>query len=511
MMMNEPLYNALKPVKSRQQTQFALRSLFAGLLVGAVVGFGLGICRLVFGITFPVGLNIAVLVAGPVIGLLCGLMLRRTWHSAAVAVDGHYDLKDRTVSALAFANQPSKGDLHSLQIEDTMAHLKTVEPNAVVRFKAPQSWPIAVGGTALAALLLFWPVSQPQLEASTTPTPEHIVAATQETKAKLAELQKKLSETTQDMEDEEGQEEKKGIEELMKKLEEKLEELTQPNVNEREALVKLSEMQAEMQNMANQLNVAALEGQLSSLGTALSASQAFEGAGKALQEGKLEKAAKELEKIDDVKLTPKEAKALEEKLKELAKKMGEAGQGSLSEAVGELAENLKGGNGKVGKSTKQIAKTVNKAIKRRKANDLLTAANEELKECKCECQNNGGARVKNPSKSNSPSSSWGRAISGNIEGEKTKLGSKRNDLQITGTPGAEGDSDVETTSTPEARQQASREYKEKYEKAKKAVESVIDGEPIPLGHRQMVKKYFESIRPSSSDTPEQPAKSGSEK
>src|SRR5262249_10577366 len=126
------------------------------------------------------------------------------------------------------------------------------------------------------------------------------------------------------------------------------------------------------QSLANQLNVAALDGQMSQLGTALAASQAFEGAGKALQDGKLEKAVKELEKIDDVKLTPKEAKALEEKLKQLAKQMGDAGQGSLSDAVAELAEALKGGgNGKVGNAAKSLAKKINNAVKRRKVNDLL--------------------------------------------------------------------------------------------------------------------------------------------
>ena len=91
------------------------------------------------------------------------------------------------------------------------------------------------------------------------------------------------------------------------------------------------------------------------------------------------------------------------------------------------------------------------------------------------------------------------------DGEKTKLNSKRNELQLTGTPGAEGDTDVETTATPEARQKAAREYREKFEKFRKESETVIDGEPIPLGHRQMVKKYFELIRPSGSDTPEKPA------
>ncbi len=105
-----------------------------------------------------------------------------------------------------------------------------------------------------------------------------------------------------------------------------------------------------------------------------------------------------------------------------------------------------------------------------------------------------------PQKSDSPSSNWGRTVSGNIDGAKTKLNGTRQEQQVTGTPGAEGDSDVETTAAPEARQKASREYREKYQKFKKESEAVLEGEPIPLGHRQMVKKYFELIRPTNADT-----------
>jgi len=206
-----------------------------------------------------------------------------------------------------------------------------------------------------------------------------------------------------------------------------------------------------------------------------------------------------------VKLTPKEAKALEEKLKQIAKKMGDAGQGSLSDAVSELAENLRSGNGKVGQSARNLAKKVNTAIKRKKLNDLALARVEDLKDAKCNCQANGGAKIKQPGKSDSPSSTWGRAISGNTDGEKTKLASKRNELQLTGTPGADGESDVETTASPEARQQAGVAYKEKYEKFRKVSEAVIDSEPIPLGHRQMVKKYFELIRPSGADMADKPS------
>src|SRR5438552_18213403 len=112
---------------------------------------------------------------------------------------------------------------------------------------------------------------------------------------------------------------------------------------------------------------------------------------------------------------------------------------------------------------------------------------------------NRGTRLRMQQKPNDPSRKWGRATSGNIDGENTKLASRRNDQQLTGTPGAEGDSEVETTATPEARQQASREYQEKYQKFKKESEAVLEAEPIPLGHRQTVKKYFELIRPSSND------------
>jgi hypothetical protein len=495
--MKKSIYAALKPVRVRQQTLFALRCAVLGLGIAAVVGLALGAARLLFGLELPAGARVAVLAAGPLLGLLAGLLLRRNWHGAGAAVDGHYGLKDRAVTALAFAEQPTPTDLQVLQMTDAMDHLGRVEPKAVVPLKTPKALPFALIATVAAAVMLAWPLAQPQVEAGPAPVPEHIAAIAAEQKEKLLTLEKQLAETTQDMDDEKSADDKKGLQELLEKLMEKVEELNQPGTDEKEALAKLSEMQAAMQALANQLNIAAMDGELSSLGTALAASAAFEGAGKALQDGKLEKAAKELEKIDDIKLTPKEAKALEEKLKQLSKRMGDAGQGSLSDAVAELADSIKGGKGKVGKATKGLAKKINNAVKRRKVNDLLLAEVEDLKASKCDC--NGGARVRVKQKSDSPSSTWGRAASGNIDGEKTKLNSKRTDQQLTGTPGGEGDSDVETTATPEARQQASRAYKEKYQKFKKESEAVVDSEPIPLGHRQVVKKYFEMIRPSNAD------------
>jgi hypothetical protein len=33
-------------------------------------------------------------------------------------------------------------------------------------------------------------------------------------------------------------------------------------------------------------------------------------------------------------------------------------------------------------------------------------------------------------------------------------------------------------------------------------EAVLDSEPIPLGHRQTIRRYFELIRPQNSDLPD---------
>ncbi len=87
------------------------------------------------------------------------------------------------------------------------------------------------------------------------------------------------------------------------------------------------------------------------------------------------------------------------------------------------------------------------------------------------------------------------ATSGNVLGDKTKLQANRKVEEITGNPG-EGPSEMETTHSPEGKQQAARAYKDNYQKYKKMSEDVLDSEPIPLGHRQTIRKYFELIRPA---------------
>ena len=47
-------------------------------------------------------------------------------------MNGHYQLKDRAVTALAFAAQPAPTDLQALQMADAVSQLTVAEPEAVV-------------------------------------------------------------------------------------------------------------------------------------------------------------------------------------------------------------------------------------------------------------------------------------------------------------------------------------------------------------------------------------------
>jgi len=70
---------------------------------------------------------------------------------------------------------------------------------------------------------------------------------------------------------------------------------------------------------------------------------------------------------------------------------------------------------------------------------------------------------------------------------------------------------METTHSPEGRQQAARKEREAYNKAVEQAEAVLESEPIPPGHRQTIRRYFELIRPQNEDGSDKALKDGAAK
>jgi hypothetical protein len=485
--MQGPVYAELAPVRRRQQCMFVFWAGSYGLLLGAVALLGLGLARRLAGWDVSIQQSIAFLLAGFAGGLLLGLLRRHNWLAAATAVDSHYQLKDRATTALAFLAKPVVTKFQELQIEDAARHLAGVQPSAVAPVRMPKVTVYAAAVLAVAIGLLVWPFGSAVSEAS---VPEPLPAV-------LAEAQR-IEEDLKEFEEMARRDHNPELETLVQELREKVEELKQPGVDEREALAKLSEMQAAIAAQQAQYNVGLVDGQLQALGDAMSAVSSLDAAGKALQEAKFEKAANELDKLENPPVDRKEAKVAEEKMKQVAKGMGDVGLGQMSEAASEMAEGIKGGKGNFKKATRNLSAQVRRHGRLKRVNDALEAELARLKEGKCNCQSNSFAKGRRPEKSLDPSSTFGMAISGNFRGEKTEMLANRNLQEITGTPG-EGPSDVETTHSAEGRQQAGRTYREVYQKYRRMSEAVLDSEPIPLGHRQTIRRYFELIRPQGAD------------
>jgi hypothetical protein len=302
--------------------------------------------------------------------------------------------------------------------------------------------------------------------------------------------------------------EDKQLQDLVAELKEAVEELKEPGVDQREVLAKLSDMQTAVAAAQVAYNVEAVDAQLQELGSALAPAAALKNAAQALAKGEYNKAAEQLEQLEPENISRKEAKTLAENLKKLAKKSGEGHQGQLSRSTAELSEGLENENKSQCKGGAcKLAGLCRSQSVRKGIGTCLGCQLGRLSECKSNCSKNGGNCV---AKSNQPKSTWGTGASGQPLGdEQTSLSANRNREEITGTAGA-GPSEKEISHSPEGREEARRNYNQQYQKYKRMTEAVLDSEPLPLGHRQTIRQYFESIRPENGDStdevaPEAPA------
>lgn len=481
--MERAIYARLARVRRRQRRLFVEHMASVGLFLGSFAGLLFGVGRLA---DWPVApwQALIVFLAGPLCGAIVGLFWPLRWHAAAAAVDAHYRLKDRAVTALAFLHKTEKTSLDELQVRDAAEHLSQIDPQAVVPWKTPRLLPLALASLVVAVALIVWPAG-----------PKAVQAGVSEPLAEIVATAADIEEDLNAFEELAKQEQNPELEKLIEMLREKVDEMKEPGVDLREALAKLSDMQSAIQAQQAQYNVELVDAQLESLGSGMSLSQALAEAGKSLVEAKFDKAAQDLEQLEEPPLERKEAKAVEEQMKKSAQQMGEVGLGALADATSEMAEGIKGGKGKFQRGSRKLAKEVKNHQRRRKINDLLVSELNRLTESKCNCQKNCLARGKKPQKSTSPSEIFGLSTSGNTRGDQTKLLSKKNLEQVSGPTADEGPSEVETTHSPEGRQHAGRGYRESYQKYRRMSESVLDSEPIPLGHRQTIRRYFELIRP----------------
>ncbi len=484
--MLRDLHKALSPVRARWRYVRTIHGVVLGATLGAGLGVALEVAR-ALGAGYAASSSWLALLGSAALGGLIGLLNPITWKRVARLVDQHYRLQDRTVTALTFAARDAQDSLMKLQIADAIERLQPVVARDVMPLRAPKS---AVGLAVAVALMLGL---------LATPRPVQVEDPAQAQLRQVVNDQAVALEETmlEDMRELVEKHPEPELKELTDELEEMVKELKSPKVDQREALAKISEMQQSLAAALEKLDLQQVDAQLQELAAALEPAESLKSLAESLKSGKYDKAAQELEKMESKNLDPKERDALASNLKKFKNNLKEGREGQLSQAASEMQEGLENENESQCKNGQCKAAGVCKSQgMKKKLAQCLSCQLNRLSQCKGNCQNPNQCNSSSVVKTDQPSKNAGKGESNQPTGDnKTELATTRQRDNITGIQG-DGASEREVSSSPEGEQTAARTYSQRYSEYKKQMEEVLDSEPLPLGHRETVRKYFESIRPT---------------
>jgi len=427
------------------------------------------------------------------VSILLGML--RSPHSTAAArlIDRHYHLKDRILTAAALLRREERTLMEQLQIEDTAGHLRIIQPRAVSPIRLPKIVWIAAGLLVLdlAAFAVihgnFFPEEQMF-------KPEVL---TVEEPAFIEEIVVKTEELAQKHTDEQS----------LQKLSERMEALWKTfdlkAIDVKETLATLSEMEEAFQTALDSLQLETMEESLLELAKTLELGEKTVSISRALEKGEYSQAATELKAIDAEtleSLTQPERKAMAEQMQVLAENAEKRNQQPLQEAAQKMSEALANDDGEQYESASDaLANEVEKHGIRESIGKDLAKQQMALGMMKAESGEGNMDGGKDTAKSDQASETWGAGAAGdpNSGKEETDLQGERQRETLTGALSDGGESLTEKVESQEMKaEQSQLQYREQYQQYRRLSESVLDGEPIPIGQRQIIRRYFESIRPS---------------
>lgn len=526
MTSSRKIYAKLYEVKSRFKLLKALKGVIEGFFIALVIlALLLNISRF-----FPsIKISPFIFYSLPFIIILFFILIRFfqkiSIYDLAFLTDSKSGLKERISTAVEMIENNKTSPIVKALIDDAAGFSEKIETEKIVFFTFPRR---EVFYMILILVILSGTYFIPSGKGH-------------KTDPKLTELliaqAEELEDYSEKIEEEDKYDDIEFKEELSQDLSELAEKLKTEDLTKKDSLLEFSEMENKLEDMKE--NLEDIEKSMKSLEEELSKDSGSE---KSLSEE-----LKELErKMSENGLSSEEKERLASKIEETAEKLSE--NNPLKEDLKNLAGALKEGK-ETGEQIKDLAKKMEKMSAEK---EMLDEALSKMQKCQKEIAGQSGEELpedlasmlssgelsedgfsKNPTKvpvkdvsegdgqSDFGKGSTNEAEKGNpvenspiidrqseSESDKTEqfvkfYNEERLDFEksSTGVSGEMGEGETEgsvpTTGAPTNIEKADKPYEEIYREYKNEAEKALTEEKIPKGYKNLIRKYFDEIDPSS--------------
>lgn len=418
----------------------------------------------------------------------------------ARALDRERSLPDSAVSAHELAEGEVPESWRTRQLEDTVRRAEEAVPRRGGRF----DWALALG--VASALVLG--ISVLFLNVRT--------AAAEPVDPVLAQHGVDLEELFQDWELAQRESPDPQLEELLKEVEPLREMLAEGRLDQREMFVQLSRIEDRIAAMQEKMARESLDPHAAELADSMNGVQGMEPLAAALRAGDYEKARQAADQLGE-KLnkpdatTPQGAQQAADRMASAADRMQQEGQKSMAQGMQNLSQGAKQNNpSKMAQGLQKISQCMGQQAAQKKQRQGMSLCRQQMgmaKQCmgNRESMCNGLSLIPKLSMQKGKGGGAGSEIDLQREKPETdSLGAGTRE-HLTGVADAMGESETQTVSASEApTQQTTSVATADFAEYRKLSEEAIEDESLPLAHRLTIRRYFESIRPTSENTLDEP-------
>lgn len=481
------LTRTLEVFRRRQRWLGVWRGASQGLQAGAVAGCVTAAGMLVSDQRCPMWLPAVLSSGGCLAGVLWGAGRGVSLRQTARWLDASCGLKDRLETALRFVEGAAVDTIQQLQVDDAIQCVVRLNPEVLVPLRTPREWNRGLILTAAGVLIAL---------VSTAPVrpmvPDVVNAVLEEQSSGLQQELRALEEFQQQQSDTD-------LKQLLESMNQNLQEMAEPGTTPREAFARLSEMEASLQEMQKRISESGTLESMKAIGDAMALAEEMSKAGKALASGDLQRAEAELSKLGAPKLDRQTERAITDKLRQQQKQQQSAQEPATSKAVaeaaGRMAEGLESGDSqKFQEGTRGLASEARRMANQQKLTELLQQQAMNLAQAKSDVESQARQVAQGQGKGGKKA---GKGTAGNPQGAETGVKAAGRELRLSGENSGMGEAETEKSQGEQQEQVAEREYRQNVEKFEALSETALESELIPPGQKQLIRRYFQLIRPSS--------------